>query len=129
MMRMKASAITFGVALAAAARATCPYTECNYLDPQYQADSKKWSDCADLHVNRTINELDKLAVLFPRFGIDWRSYRDEVNSASHPDGPFDDAAVKAPSGAGLGRYRGFSSGRGFNGLGGFGRGLHVASPG
>ncbi|MGO8859082.1 MAG: hypothetical protein ACLQO1_25800 [Steroidobacteraceae bacterium] len=86
MMRMKVSATTFGVALAAlTANAVCPYTECDYTDPQYQADSKRWSDCSDFYVRQFTDAIERLAVLYPRFGIAYRARLDEDHATSNLD--------------------------------------------
>lgn len=85
---IKASAAIVGIAVA-----SCPITECNYLDAQYKADFKRWSDCITAYSDRFFRALNALAILYPRFGIAYRAYSDEMNSVVHADGTVDDAAV------------------------------------
>jgi hypothetical protein len=77
MTRMKVSAMTFGVAFAVTASATCPLTECDYTDPQYQAAYKRWNDCSDPYVRQFTDTMEHLAVLYPRFGIAYHARQDE----------------------------------------------------
>jgi hypothetical protein len=90
---MKLFVTALGVALTASAGATCPVSECNYLDPQFTADFKRYSDCVGEYTNRLNRALDSLAVLFPRFGIAYRAYSGEIKGAIHPDGTVDQAAL------------------------------------
>jgi hypothetical protein len=85
-IRMTVSAITFGVALATAASATCPYTECDYTDPQYKAAFQRWNDCVTPYTDHVTHTLETLALLYPRFGIAFRAYSDELTRANTQPG-------------------------------------------
>jgi hypothetical protein len=73
----------------------CPITECNYLDPQYQAAFAKFEACMN-NVTENFNKFFRtLAITHPRFGIAYNAYLDEMNSAVRPDGTVDNAAMQA----------------------------------
>lgn len=74
---------------------TCPRTECNYLDPQYQAASAKYFDCVNGFTARFNKYMGALAIFHPRFGIAWNAYSDEVNAAMRSDGMMDSGAIQA----------------------------------
>jgi hypothetical protein len=90
---MKLSAVAIGIALSSGAGATCPMSECNYLDPQFQASFKTYNECATAYTNRIIHAFEALAVMYPRFGIAYRAYSDDVKSAIHSDGTSDQAVI------------------------------------
>jgi hypothetical protein len=93
MIRTKVCAIVVGVAVAAGASAGCPISECNYLDPTFAANLKKWSECTNAYASRIIQVMESLAVLYPRFGIAYNAYSDEIKNAIHSDGTSDRAAL------------------------------------
>jgi hypothetical protein len=74
---------------------TCPITECNYLDPLYQAAYSKYMDCVNAVTANFDKYMGTLAILHPRFGIAWNAYSDEVKAATHSDGTIDSAAIQA----------------------------------
>jgi hypothetical protein len=98
-MRRKIGWLTgplLGVAIAQAAIAdTCPITECNYLDPQYQAASAQFTTCMNGVTTNFEKYMGFLAISYPRFGIAWNALGDEAKAAMHADGTIDEAAIKA----------------------------------
>lgn len=79
---LRVSTLAVGVALAATANATCPINECNYLDPQYQTAFKQWSDCANAYVSAEDRAMGSIAILYPRFGIAYQAFMDEIKTAT-----------------------------------------------
>jgi len=95
MLWIKVATAAVGASLAFAARgAACPATECNYQDPQYQANLKKWSACVDDYSNQYMQTIDLLTVVYPKFGIAYRAMLDEEKSAARADGTTDQAVVE-----------------------------------
>jgi len=74
---------------------TCPNTECNYLDPQFQAALTQYTGCMNNWGANFEKYMRTLAISHPRFGIAWGAYQDEVKSALHDDGTMDSAAIQA----------------------------------
>jgi hypothetical protein len=73
----------------------CPRTECNYLDPQYQTTFAQYSACMNGVTENFEKYMRFLAISYPRFGIAWTAYGDEIKAAVHADGTTDDAAIQA----------------------------------
>lgn len=102
---MKKLNLIFAVAavcVSHAALADCALSQCNYLDPRYQAEYAKWKAAVDGFQHCTgpifaayFHALNALAIMYPRFGIAYRAYQDEQNAA---DAAFA-AANKAASDA------------------------------
>lgn len=73
-MSGKRSAVLLALLLACgAAHAACPASECDYQEPHYAAAFHAWLDCITPFVDQYIAAGDKMAVLYPRFGIAWRA--------------------------------------------------------
>jgi hypothetical protein len=72
------------IAVLAAARAhpaTCPVSECDYLDPQFKVAFQGYMNCTSGLVDQFIHAMDQEAILFPRFGIAWHAQQAEVETA------------------------------------------------
>ncbi len=73
---------------ASTAYAACPISECNYSDPQYKAAYDAWSNCVTPVVNQFTYAMDRMAILYPRFGIAWRAQEAEMKATvSDPGNP------------------------------------------
>jgi hypothetical protein len=72
------------------AHATCPITECNYLDPHYTLTLNAWSNCTTAIFEKLSHAMDMQAVLYPRFGIAWHAQAAEIDAAtqSHDTAAF-----------------------------------------
>ncbi len=66
---------------AATAQAACPISECNYLDPQYQAAFSAWGSCITPPSDAWSRAMEMLAISYPRFGIAWRAQQAESKAA------------------------------------------------
>jgi hypothetical protein len=76
-------AVTVGSAiLVVSAHANCPIGECDYLDPQYQAASDAYAKCIGPLSDAFDHAMDRLAVLYPKFGIAWQTQQVEMKSAA-----------------------------------------------
>jgi hypothetical protein len=64
--------------LAATAHATCPISECDYLDPQYKAAFDANLKCISAVIDPFVRAMDAIAILYPRFGIAWRAQQAEL---------------------------------------------------
>jgi hypothetical protein len=84
-----------GVMIAQVAIAdTCPITECNYLDPQYQTAFAQYRACLDNAAANFEKYMRVLSISNPRFGIAYNAYMGEVTAAVRADGTSDAAAMK-----------------------------------
>jgi hypothetical protein len=88
--------VLMGAVIAQSAIAdACPITECNYLDPQYQTAFAQYSACINSLTANFEKYMRFLAISYPRFGIAWTAYEDEIKAAVHADGTTDDAAIQS----------------------------------
>jgi hypothetical protein len=83
---MTSRIVLSAVIVAATAHAACPISECNYLDPQYQAATEAWSNCTKSVLDAFIYAMDGMALLYPRFGIAWQSQEAEMKAAASDPG-------------------------------------------
>jgi hypothetical protein len=90
----------------AALAAVCPISECDYGDPQYRATYEKYkvlSDvyqrCIDPIVNSYLSAVDRLAILYPRFGIAHRAMQDEIRAAEAAQNAYGSAKEAANNAA------------------------------
>jgi hypothetical protein len=84
-----AIAAACGVSRAALAH-VCPINECDYGDPQYQANYEKYKGASDVYqkcidplINSYFSAVDRLAIIYPRFGIAYRAMQDEQKAANN----------------------------------------------
>jgi hypothetical protein len=94
-MWKSALVMTLAIAAASTAVANCPVSECNYLDPQYQAASSAWSSCTTAPLDAWGRAMEALAIAYPRFGIAWSAQKAEMAAAVNSDGINETASNEA----------------------------------
>jgi hypothetical protein len=83
---MKKLILSAAILATAAHAANCPMSECNYLDPQYQAALKAYMKCAEPLADAFDHAMKQLAVVYPKFGIAWQTQLAEEESATADPG-------------------------------------------